>query len=121
MRPPMMEATASRILASASSARCSRERWLPHALAFAIILALTAASPSVRAQTFTLLHTFPNPGYPSGTIIEVGGTLYGTTFYGGRGFGTVFKLDPSSGNQTELHAFTAVADGEYPAGGLVSD
>jgi uncharacterized repeat protein (TIGR03803 family) len=46
--------------------------------------------------------------------------LYGTTFIGGRGFGTVFKVDPT-GKETVLHRFAGGADGAYPKAGLNLD
>jgi uncharacterized repeat protein (TIGR03803 family) len=47
----------------------------------------------------TVLHSFqggPSDGaYPYAGLIDVGGTLYGTTFEGGAsGHGTVFKVTP---------------------------
>jgi uncharacterized repeat protein (TIGR03803 family) len=115
----MVEATTNRISPRASSARAAGKLWSHSALAFTITLVLVTLAPSAQAQRFTLLHTFPNPGYPSGTLVDVAGTLYGTTVYGGRGFGTIFKLD-ESGNETVLHVFTGVADGQYPSG-VVAD
>jgi uncharacterized repeat protein (TIGR03803 family) len=97
----------------------ARKRRFSCALALAILLGGLALAPFAPAQTFTLLHTFPNPGYPSGTISYVAGTLYGTTVYGGRGFGTVFRMD-LSGNETVLYVFNGALDGEYPSD-VVSD
>lgn len=49
------------------------------------------------------------------------GDLYGTTFQGGAGIGTVFKVD-ASGNETILHAFGSIQnDGAYPESPLISD
>jgi hypothetical protein len=73
-------------------------------LAFAVLLVLAFfATRSAQAQTLTVLHTFtgsPHDGtMPVGnTLLDVYGSLYGTTFYGGaygsvNGYGTVFKLD----------------------------
>lgn len=86
-----------------------------------------------------VMHSFkgsPNDGdRPSAGLLNVGGTLWGTTFYGGSGgcdvnvgCGSVFKLVPSSGAFTLLHSFTPVltccgsafADGAYPRGGLTA-
>ena len=34
-------------------------------------------------------------GYqPDAALIDVNGTLYGTTYYGGKGWGTIFALSP---------------------------
>jgi uncharacterized repeat protein (TIGR03803 family) len=49
------------------------------------------------------------------------GDLYGTTFQGGNGIGTVFKVD-TSGHETILHAFGSVPnDGAYPESPLAFD
>ncbi|MGO4879240.1 MAG: choice-of-anchor tandem repeat GloVer-containing protein [Bryobacteraceae bacterium] len=56
-------------------------------------------------------------------VINAGGTLYGTTVYGGSSNdGVVYKLVPSSGTWTEtvLHSFAgATSDGSAPDGDLV--
>jgi uncharacterized repeat protein (TIGR03803 family) len=61
------------------------------------------------------------------SVIDVNGTLYGTTLVGGGngcdsyGCGTVFALDPSSGALTVLHTFAGQSgDGATPAGGLIN-
>ncbi len=66
---------------------------------------------------------------PAARLTAIGGTLYGTTEYGGRttalcstGCGTVFALSPS-GKKKTLHAFadtTSSADGAYPAAGVAA-
>ena len=77
----------------------------------------------------TTLHEFStiDGAGPNGSLL-VGsdGMLYGMTQDGGpdpnscfqRGCGTVFKLDPSSGTLTMLHAFSG-PDGVGPSGGLI--
>lgn len=59
--------------------------------------------------------------FPDASLLAgAGGSLYGTTIYGGtRGLGTVFKID-KSGSETVLHSFTG-ADGEYLYGSLIED
>jgi len=52
-------------------------------------------------------------------LIEVKGTLYGTTLSGGTGCdgagcGTVFSLDPNTGAETVLYAFQGGTDGSGP-------
>jgi uncharacterized repeat protein (TIGR03803 family) len=62
-------------------------------------------------------------GY-AGLIADKSGNLYGTTYYGGKGYGVVYQLTLSGGVWTEtvLHPFAVgTTDGEYPIGGLVSD
>lgn len=60
---------------------------------------------------------------PAADLINVKGTLYGTTAYGGtNGVGTVFSITPS-GHETVLHSFgvlTSSADGALPMGRLVN-
>jgi len=65
---------------------------------------------------------------PSGALIVVDGTLYGTTASGGGGdncddmglgCGNVFSLDPATGTETVLHAFGGRLDGGAPAAGLI--
>jgi uncharacterized repeat protein (TIGR03803 family) len=53
---------------------------------------------------------------PIAGLINVNGTLYGTTYGGGRG-GTVFSITPS-GVETVLHHFECASDGCFPYGGL---
>jgi uncharacterized repeat protein (TIGR03803 family) len=62
----------------------------------------------------------------AGVVIDGKGFLYGTTEAGGdgaacsgRGCGSVFKLDPSTGKLTTLVAFTGGPDGGEPAGALL--
>ncbi len=59
--------------------------------------------------------------YPYAGLINVNGTLYGTTIEGGaNGVGTVFSTTPS-GTETVLHSFGGSGDGQYPYyGGLVN-
>jgi uncharacterized repeat protein (TIGR03803 family) len=52
-------------------------------------------------------------------LINIKGTLYGTTddgcAYGG---GTVFSVDPATGNETVVHSFGSDNDGEHPRASL---
>jgi uncharacterized repeat protein (TIGR03803 family) len=67
---------------------------------------------------------------PDASLITAGGQLFGTTAEGhgaghgaggiDQGFGTVFKLDPTSGKLTLLHGFDG-HDGSQPSGGLATD
>ncbi len=73
----------------------------------------------------TILHSFSmgsDGGNPAcGLIMDPQGDLFGTTFAGGDyGYGTVFKVDPSS-NETVLHSFTGGSDGWMPYAGLIMD
>jgi uncharacterized repeat protein (TIGR03803 family) len=58
--------------------------------------------------------------WPYAGLIDVNGTLYGTTSRGGASeFGTAFAIDPNSGAETVLHTFAGGADGANPVGGLI--
>lgn len=58
--------------------------------------------------------------------VSAGGTLYGTTTYGGTSnIGTVYSLTPPSSpgdgwTQTVLHSFAGGSDGSYPEGAVVA-
>jgi uncharacterized repeat protein (TIGR03803 family) len=75
-----------------------------------------------------VIHTFTG-GFDGGTpagyklAIDAAGNLYGTTAYGGLyGYGTAYKLSPTSSgvwNESVLHAFVNKSDGADPQGGLV--
>src|SRR4029079_16761491 len=74
------------------------------------------------AGTFTLLHAFsnsPDGSYLRGALVEASdGNFYGTTYYGGMGYGTVFRVTPD-GATTIVHAFTGGANGANPAAALI--
>jgi uncharacterized repeat protein (TIGR03803 family) len=55
---------------------------------------------------------------PSGSLVAVKGTLYGTTGYGGAGLGTVFSVT-QSGKESVLHSFTSKPDGASPDSNLI--
>jgi uncharacterized repeat protein (TIGR03803 family) len=76
----------------------------------------------------TVLHAFKggsDGAFPRAPLIEVNGTLYGTTSEGGsscaevgEGCGTVFRITPS-GREKVLYAFKGGDDGLEPVAGLV--
>jgi uncharacterized repeat protein (TIGR03803 family) len=64
-------------------------------------------------------------GNPFATLIDVKGTLYGTTESGGTtkgggssGYGTVFSIS-TTGNENVLHSFSGDPDGTHPYAGLI--
>jgi uncharacterized repeat protein (TIGR03803 family) len=62
-------------------------------------------------------------GHPdAGVIRDAAGNLYGTTYYGGTGYGygVVYKLD-TQGQETVLYSFMGGADGRYPQAGVTRD
>lgn len=89
-----------------------------------------------NAGAETVLYSFCKPKYPNcgdgalpnAGVIDVLGTLYGTTSAGGAGGGgTVFALDPNTGAEKVLHSFCpqqsfvcGVMDGNYPVAGLIN-
>jgi len=92
------------------------------ALMLAVIsaLLLIAALP-VQAETETVLYNFTGAGdgaIPESRLTSDGaGNFYGTTDWGGRGWGTVFELSLNGNggwNETVLYSFTGFADGAYP-------
>jgi uncharacterized repeat protein (TIGR03803 family) len=88
------------------------------AIVFALSFFLSASAP---AQTVTTLQNFngTNGANPFMGALTQGrdGKLYGTTYYGGGGYGTVFRFNPATNFISVLHSF-ASADGGSPAGGL---
>lgn len=65
---------------------------------------------------------------PMAELLDVNGTLYGTTIFGGTGTncgpgcGTVFSFDPGTGKERVLHSFCSqrkCADGVQPEGELL--
>jgi uncharacterized repeat protein (TIGR03803 family) len=84
--------------------------------------------PSGTGWTQSVIHAFSGTdgSYPQGPLVlDAAGNLYGATQSGGTfGFGTVFKLAPSSGGlwkETVLYNFTGGTDGSQLLGGLVFD
>ena len=57
---------------------------------------------------------------PFSGLAGTASALYGTTFEGGNGFGTVYKTT-SLGVETVLYSFNGQADGGGPVGGIVRD
>lgn len=77
-----------------------------------------------RTGTIKLLHSFlvgGSDGYaPWANLIEFKKKLYGTTVDGGAyGLGTVFEIDPNTGEETVLHSFgSSKDDGIQPQAAL---
>ena len=91
-------------------------------LTLAMLSALMISAARVAlAQTETVLYTFQggtDGEDPGGNLTSDGaGNLYGTTLYGGLGYGTVYELSPNGvggWSESVLYAFTGGADGAYP-------
>ena len=91
-----------------------------------------SVDPASGAET--VLHSFSGGGgfttsdgaNPTSGLIDVAGTLFGTTPYGGinapaclgYGCGVVYSINIATGTETVLHTFTG-ADGAYPQAVLV--
>ncbi len=81
---------------------------------------------SVTAPAEKIVYSFQGAAasdgaYPKAALINVAGTLYGTTWQGGAdGYGTVFKVT-TSGTETPLYSFQGPVanDGAYPLAGLI--
>jgi uncharacterized repeat protein (TIGR03803 family) len=86
----------------------------------------TAFSLDLGTGAETVLHSFAggtDGAYPDGSLIDVKGTLYGTTETGGTiTGGTVFSIDLGSGAETVLYSFCSrsnCSDGQFPLAGLI--
>ncbi len=70
-----------------------------------------------------VLHDFsgtPDGNFPYAGLVDMNGTLYGTTANGGTyGYGTVFSIT-TGGTETVLHSFGYGSDGAQPMAGLVA-
>jgi uncharacterized repeat protein (TIGR03803 family) len=122
---------------------------IPHRFAFSIIAgALLAACggsqppvaaphaipPASTSAGYRVLHNFgaaksPDGQQPKAGLIDLNGTLYGTTYIGGvhgfgtglQGYGTVFSITPD-GTERVVYAFRGpnAGDGNNPAASLVA-
>jgi len=97
-------------------------------LAMSIVLAGILAARSAHAQTFKVLYRFKGEADgagPGNLIIDASGTLYGTAGGGsstGAGAGVVYRLDPTTGEESVLTTFTGVGGGAAnPIGTLARD
>jgi uncharacterized repeat protein (TIGR03803 family) len=91
-----------------------------------ITLAFAVTAPRAHTQTFKVLHQFDGvvgdgANSHAGLIRDNAGNLFGTTFDGGIGEGTVFKIDGTTGVETVLFTFTPSVSGGFPASPLVQD
>jgi uncharacterized repeat protein (TIGR03803 family) len=77
----------------------------------------------MRSGAESVLYSFtgkPDGFGPDAGLVDVNGTLYGTTINGGaKGDGTVFAVTPS-GTETVLHSFAGKPDGAHPYAGLIN-
>jgi uncharacterized repeat protein (TIGR03803 family) len=81
------------------------------------------------ARDFSILLDFngANGSAPEGgVVLDTAGNLYGATIGGGnaacsQGCGVVFKLNLASDRETVLYSFSGLADGAFPAAGVIRD
>jgi uncharacterized repeat protein (TIGR03803 family) len=93
------------------------------ALILAVLSALLfiAARPA-QAQTEQVLYSFagdPDGANPNSKVLVLNGNIYGTTYSGGLGYGTVYELTPNgTGGWSEtpnpIYSFTGGTDGGNP-------
>jgi len=83
----------------------------------------TVFSIDPKSRTETVIHSFQNNGTdgfnPEAGLVDLDGTLYGTTFAGGtqcgpQGCGTIYALNPRTGVETVLFSFTNYETGYGP-------
>ena len=83
----------------------------------------TVFTIDIKSGAERVVHNFsgePDGLDPQAGLINVNGTLYGTTAAGGtKNFGTIFSLTPS-GSEHVLYSFTNSPDGENPRADLIN-
>lgn len=84
----------------------------------------TVFSFDPKTHSETVLHSFgsgTDGQSPSDGMINVNGTLYGTTYSGGQyGYGAVFSFDPATNNEAVLWSFGSGTDGQNPNRSLIN-
>ena len=62
----------------------------------------------------------PDGTTPTASLVSVGNTLFGTTFRGGKSnLGTIFSIDPATGEEKVVYSFKGASDGALAAAGLI--
>ena len=86
---------------------------------YGTVFSVTTSGKEAVLHSFT--YKYGRDGsLPSAGLIDVNGTLYGTTEYGGkRSAGTVFSVS-TTGEEHVLHSFGRSYDGAYPEAGLIA-
>jgi uncharacterized repeat protein (TIGR03803 family) len=82
-------------------------------------------NPTTGAETVVHAFADPHQGYqPEASLIKVGDKLYGTTYFGGRGgkhgYGTVFEVNLTTGEEEVVYSFENGSNGAYPSSGLIN-
>jgi uncharacterized repeat protein (TIGR03803 family) len=85
--------------------------------------ALCISLPAAAAPSLTTLASLPSSGDgagPAGSLLEIGGTAYGITPFGGAyGYGAVFAYDLTTSTEAVMYSFKGGSDGGTPEGGLI--
>ena len=86
--------------------------------------ALEGAAAPAQADNFQLLYAFTggrHGDHPYASLLKVGGRLYGTTIGDGAfGGGTVFSLDPATGDEKLVYSFGRGHDAAFPYASLLN-
>jgi uncharacterized repeat protein (TIGR03803 family) len=96
------------------------------AAALAIALCPSAASAAAKFKTIYAVPGINDGSSPVSGLVKFNGIYYGTTPDGGgnpqgvTAFGTIFSLNPATGQETILHNFTAGTDGAEPLAGMIA-
>jgi uncharacterized repeat protein (TIGR03803 family) len=95
--------------------------------AIACVFGCAAAlhSPVAAGAAYNVVYSFGANGsdayWPQAGLIDVKGTLYGTSVYGGANdYGAVFSFVPNSGKETVLYSFYGIGDGQWPVASLIN-
>ncbi len=80
-----------------------------------------SVTPSAKETTvFSFRSKGSAPDYPEAALVNVDGTLYGTTDSGGaHGMGAVFSITPA-GTLTTVYSFHGTSDGAFPRAALIN-
>jgi len=77
-------------------------------------------TPSGQEDVLYRFQANSDGAHPYGELVNLNGTLYGTTYQGGTaGAGTVFSIT-TSGKEKVLYSFKGGTDGQYPYSSLVA-
>lgn len=93
--------------------------------AIACATLLIVMTTEAQGQTFQVIHNFTggsDGGDPmTGLTVDQAGNLYGTTWSGGSGFGTVFKLERAGSGWLvrSLYSFQGGSDGAGPSARVI--
>jgi uncharacterized repeat protein (TIGR03803 family) len=101
------------------------KRKFPYPFVFGALLIHILAPSRAAGQVETTLYSFSggaDGGNPAAPLVLVSNTLWGTTFGGGSGYGTVFGLKTDGTGFTNLHSFLNYSynDGADTYAGLAS-